>query len=518
MVRKLATDQSGMTLPLAMMMILLIGAMGAGLLAFVQTDLQSVIEVNRGQRALDIADAGVQVAKSHLRVDSFREHYDTNRANDCNEGPRVGGGNWSKATDTYTASTGACTGPSTRSDVASTPWREDQGVTKCFPDAECDAAGTGRFHVTIECFDQNSDPSPDPCDTGTGSAPDPAAKAEDKKFFKITSTGYDTSDGDGSIRKVEAIYTTARRTYAPIAYWTPRNILFSGGGSMSVSKLSFFAGRNIQGVRKTTAGTTIADRDTPAIYENWSTTSYNTTPRKNADNLDLNGAGFGAVGFVCGASNQSCNSTNTANQDADGYNDYDSTSGTLRSGPVGRACNTSRPIPRRCIAFVSSAPNPTPSNQITFPFDARNAIANPRDIVDPGLVEEMKSAAQAQGLVRTTSHTLNIWPSSGEVTYFVDGADLTYSAPSGQGMIVVRNGNVTLQASSHFKGVIIVIGDGNTTGFFENKGNGNLDGYVTASGDMTIRGNVNPALSLKEITLLNNFYDVKLWSWRELYQ
>ncbi|CAA9389604.1 MAG: hypothetical protein AVDCRST_MAG93-9656, partial [uncultured Chloroflexia bacterium] len=86
MMRRFTRYESGMTMPLALMMIVLIGVMGAGLLAFVQNDLKSVIEENRGQKALDIAEAGVQAAKAHLRVDSFRQHYDTNRSNDCADG------------------------------------------------------------------------------------------------------------------------------------------------------------------------------------------------------------------------------------------------------------------------------------------------------------------------------------------------------------------------------------------------------------------------------------------------
>src|SRR5215217_891144 len=102
MIQRLVRDESGMTMALAVIMIVLIGVMGAGLLTFVQSDLKSVIEVNRSQKALDIAEAGVQAAKSHLRVDSFRQHYDRDvpplspAGNDCNEGPRVGGDNWSR--------------------------------------------------------------------------------------------------------------------------------------------------------------------------------------------------------------------------------------------------------------------------------------------------------------------------------------------------------------------------------------------------------------------------------------
>ena len=191
------------------------------------------------------------------------------------------------------------------------------------------------------------------------------------------------------------------------------------------------------------------------------------------------------------------------------------------TNPAFKACRSTLPTPQRCIKFDPyEAGNPTPNNKITFPFDPRNAMTNPQDLVDPGLVEEMKSAAQAQGYVRTGNQpTLTNWPVPGqEITYFVQGGNLKYSATNGAGIIIVKDGNFELAANSYFKGVVIVIGDGSTTGKYESAGNGVLDGYVSASGDITIRGNVSPSLSLKEITLLNNFLDVRLWSWRELYQ
>src|SRR5215213_2245916 len=112
MIRRFARDESGMAMAVAIFMVLLIGVMGAGLLTFVMSDTKSVLEVNKGQKAMDIAEAGVQAAKAHLRVDSFRQHYDTvtTVANDCAEGPRVGGDNWSKATTVWTATDGACSG------------------------------------------------------------------------------------------------------------------------------------------------------------------------------------------------------------------------------------------------------------------------------------------------------------------------------------------------------------------------------------------------------------------------
>src|SRR5215212_6846748 len=75
-VRRFVSDESGMTLALAMMMVLLIGVMGAGLLTFVNSDLNTLTEENRGQRAFEVADAGIEAAKRQLASNVDRTIYD----------------------------------------------------------------------------------------------------------------------------------------------------------------------------------------------------------------------------------------------------------------------------------------------------------------------------------------------------------------------------------------------------------------------------------------------------------
>src|SRR5215211_3614621 len=58
-----------MTLALALIMIVLIGVMGAGLLTFVNRNMNTVIEENRGQRAFEVADAGIAAAERQLESD-----------------------------------------------------------------------------------------------------------------------------------------------------------------------------------------------------------------------------------------------------------------------------------------------------------------------------------------------------------------------------------------------------------------------------------------------------------------
>src|SRR5215218_6174275 len=80
MLERLAKGESGVVMGLAMILVVLIGVMGAGLLVFVRSDLEAVVKVNQGQRALNLADAGVQAARRQLRADAEPDHYDGSAA------------------------------------------------------------------------------------------------------------------------------------------------------------------------------------------------------------------------------------------------------------------------------------------------------------------------------------------------------------------------------------------------------------------------------------------------------
>jgi type II secretory pathway component PulK len=70
MIRRLLPEERGMALGLAIIVVVIVGVMGAGLLTFVATDLQAVVTVNRGEQAFELAEAGIEVAKAHLANDS----------------------------------------------------------------------------------------------------------------------------------------------------------------------------------------------------------------------------------------------------------------------------------------------------------------------------------------------------------------------------------------------------------------------------------------------------------------
>ena len=51
MIRRLLREERGMALGLAVIVVVIVGVMGAGLLTFVATDLEAVVAVNRGEQA-----------------------------------------------------------------------------------------------------------------------------------------------------------------------------------------------------------------------------------------------------------------------------------------------------------------------------------------------------------------------------------------------------------------------------------------------------------------------------------
>jgi hypothetical protein len=69
MAARLIGEERGMVLGLAIIIVVVIGVMGAGLLTIVSADLQAVAAVNRGEQAFELAEAGVEVAKSRLAND-----------------------------------------------------------------------------------------------------------------------------------------------------------------------------------------------------------------------------------------------------------------------------------------------------------------------------------------------------------------------------------------------------------------------------------------------------------------
>jgi hypothetical protein len=347
--------------------------------------------------------------------------------------------------------------------------------------------------VTIECFDQPGDAT-DICAGIDEMAPE-NVQARDRRFFKITSTGYYPADGSGAMRRVEAIYHTVD-VGIPRAYFTPNDITLRGTADItdvslfSLGDVDFMGGATIQG--------------TDRAYGNWANSPYNTTARPT------NAAGVGAVGRVSGTGG------------ALGTRDYH-----------GSTVNSTNP------SFVETPSNPQPANQITFPFEHQSQLGQQDEAQIDFLREEALRQQAATGdthYIEYTSsgnRTLSTWPanSTPNTVVFVrfpntpSSSTLTWSVGNNcnntpvRGTLVITNGDFKLgQHTTPLQGTVIVRGglyqDGDSD---DAGGNTCLDGFVNASGDITIRGSVQP-LATEDALHRTGFYGVELWSWRELFQ
>ncbi len=198
MIKHLLRDESGVALGIAIMVMVIVGVMGAGLLVFVRNDLEAVIEVNQGQRAFDIADAGAQVAKQQILGDKIPAHYDIDSSLDPN----------------YLASSCNIDNADSTESIARSPASENWspeagGQTRTF--------ASGEFTVTIRWMPQKSTAD------SRCRAPETTSAGPGVDFFRVVSTGKYRN----ARRRVEAIY----RTYSlnvPQAYYTPGKINIAG--------------------------------------------------------------------------------------------------------------------------------------------------------------------------------------------------------------------------------------------------------------------------------------------------
>jgi hypothetical protein len=491
MFERFRRDETGIALGLTVIMIVLIGVMGAGLLVFVRNDLEAVIGVNDGQRAMDIADAGAQAAKAQLLADNVPAHYDVDDTLSqvfdnllCNIDD-------SDLTNPRVAGEAIGRNPSSEN------WSpEVGGQTRKF-------AG-GEFTVTIRWMTQLS-VAPSECQAPvtslTGILPGGV------EYFKVISTGKYGS----ATRKVEAIYETYD-LHVPRAYYTPGPITISG--TACIDSVSLFSLSNVTfngtGGCKNALGLPMNGhmKGTDLAYGDWNdppSDKFNKTGRKTALGLPVTDAGVGTAGTITGSPRL-------------GTRDYDRTT-----------------TPR----FVQApSANPQSASEITFPFDLGSQPDADR------LCDEAKAQGNYEEYTTTGNKSLTSWPansssttvvckvfkntdSSNKLIWDVSGTtDLLdpyvgCKGPTQKGTLVIRGGNFSTKSNTTlFEGVVVVRGaEGSAStdlGSTSDTGNTCLNGFVNATSEIKIAGTVRPSSSL-ELNSRPGFYGVRLWSWRELY-
>ena len=540
--RDLINDESGIALGLAVIVVVLVGVMGAGLLVFVQRDLESVVEVNQGQQALEMADAGVEAARYHLaNRDSMRARYD----------PIVTAGNspWYDS--------GSSSGqeldidgdgtrdvrvrirylhPSSTDSQVRNPEYAPERLPSYGLDT-CDDTGAVSGSTAGDGLDDDLDPNNGDVDA--------CAYPNSRSYFRVTVQGQRRA----AARAVQTIFRT-QNVDLPVAYYATRHIEFVGN-STTTSDVSFFARGDVRNLRSNTVG------GQDFVYGDWKT-----NPSTGLDNgfnnvsrgtTEAGVAALGTIGYQ-GNSYNTAQKNNTGSPQLYGRRDYDSESDT-RVGSKEFRTNDWGPVSSQ------------PSTVTTFPFDSNSAAAIASDRVT---IQALKTKARANGTyVRVTNPDTNmstkdhvitqttatsgsrLYPMNSSLSgtvYFVEFAGGTDDAPifggvnRGQveydvrrtanadgfvkGIIVVVNGDLETSSSAGsqtngFQGAIVVR-DENPDGFstamtYRNAGSIDVNGFVNVEGDMFLQGSVTGFLPGSLVNGLPGLIDINLWSWRECY-
>ena len=244
--RRFVDDESGMTMALAVIMIALIGVMGAGLLTFVSRDLNTVLEANQGQQAQEMADAGVAAAKRHLSItDALPSSYDTTNP--------AGNSPWyDNAADNESGASGK-TLTFNGNEVLVGIRYLDVSTT------EDEARDPDNAPEVLPPYTKivNGNPEPDPCNDADGDGidddtnddehdfdPDACNYQNGRNYFRVTVRG---GSGD-AMRVVQAILQTENFGSVPLSYYASRNIDFNGNAT-TMENQSLFAAGNIINLR-----------------------------------------------------------------------------------------------------------------------------------------------------------------------------------------------------------------------------------------------------------------------------
>jgi hypothetical protein len=511
MMKRLIKEESGMAMAIALMVMVIIGVMGAGLLVFVTTDLGSVVESNQGQKALNLADAGVQAAKAHLMTNSYYQSYDGVLAPSAD--PPNFESTWSCGTWDPIAKT--CSAPGKMPDLDPGSGNSVKVWIQYLQPATTPAQANDSTGVYA--------PEVAPCVNGVCNYP------IGKDYLKVMSQ----STVGQTKRKIEAIYHTYSLD-APRAYFTPGSIKVAGGAN--IKNISLFALGNVT----FDGGATVSGKD--LAYGKWAATddppnlSYNPPYNVSYPNTFNNkprgsdAAGVGAAG-------------NMADADEVAGRDYD-----VDPNP-GASFSSTNP------QFVLTPSNPQSASQITFPFNPNPNLPS---------LEDLATAAQAQSgngiassnYYEVTDSTPNVtmptgtgqikWPEESSVSTvvyvkFTNGAtptsntllwdlpgvcgnpDATPPVPPNpipvRGTLVVENGTVKTSNSNKrpLKGVIIVRGvpPDPSHPAYESTGNSCMQVFANASGDIKLAGSVTPGTY--ERGNVAGTFGLRLWSWRECY-
>ena len=462
---------------LAVIVVLLVGVMGAGLLVFVRNDLEAVVEVNQGQKAFDVADASVQVAKRHLsKVDANPESYDADAAN------------------------------------GESAWSEGAGKSLDFDGDGNDDITVGIRYLEPSTSDEEAgDEDHAPAVLSTGESEYPGGE----NYFRVTARGVEGR----AVRQIRAIFVT-ENLGLPVGYYATRDINFETGSTMAVDGMSLFAGRCINNLR----GDSLTGED--KAYGDWAEDPDTGTPNSHNSEPRTTGEAGAAAPGAPGGTDAPCEGGidyESGGEENYGSRDFDSVSGT-----------------KTFQKNTWGEPASQPDNVITYPFETKNPAADAEtiELLRQKAKEQGHYVARSDGdsvSVTTGAEAEQYPPDSdpetvyfvefdgpkGVVNYEVDPGDSTNEDRVPKGTVVVVNGDLRTggDAEAH-RGAFVVRdpepGDGVVMSY--SRGDDfRLEGFANVEGDILLGGSADGVLPDELQNGIPGLYETDLWSWRECY-
>ncbi len=457
-----------------MIVVLLVGVMGAGLLVFVRNDLEAVVEVNQGQKAFDVADAGVQVAKRHLsKVDANRESYDTDAAN------------------------------------GESAWSEGAGKSLDFDgDGADDITVNIRYLEPATTAEEVGDEDHAPVILSTGESEYPGGE----NYFRVTARGV---EGE-AVRQVRAIFITKNRSL-PAGYYATRDINFEIGSTMAVDGMSLFAGRCIENLR----GDSLTGED--KAYGNWAedpdtgtTNSHNGEPRPSSE------AGAAAPGSADAPCESGIN-YESGGEENYGSRDFDSASDpkTFQNNTWGEPASQ----PDDVITYPFETENPTADAE-TIDLLRQKAEEQGNYVTNSGgdsvsVTADPEAEEYPPDSELETVYFVEFDSPKGVVNYEVDPQDSTNEDGVPKGTVVVVNGDLRTggDAETH-RGAFVVRDPEDSDGVVMSYSKGDdfrLEGFANVEGDISLGGSADGVLPDELQNGIPGLYETDLWSWRECY-
>lgn len=447
---------------LAIILIVVVGVMGAGLLVFVRNDLQAVVQVNQGQQAFEAADAGVQAARRELLSNACPQSYDNEEAGTASDDDPCADSEeseWSYADGFENAQEGKKlrfeSSDDTTVKIRHLPFHED--------DESCDEGSPSGLEAQQH----------------TNCAPEEKQEDDERHFFRVESEGK-SSSGEAR-RKIEAVLYTYDLG-VPKAYYSPSDITIAGNTCISNVSVFSLGKINSTGNSGCDNGGKIEGKD--RAYDDWQN-DYNATARSSDD------AGFAAVQGV---------------EDKLSGRDYDNSTD-----------------PR--FVVEPSDPQNSDEITFPFDHESQEGEQDEERLSyyrEEALKqqEETKDSSHFQ----TGVGNISDWPenSTDSTVVYVDAAGASagkvgWNISGGcsdepvKGTLVVDGATLEVKGNDAFSGVTIV-----RDGKFDNGGSSCWDGFVSADEGMKLAGTPDPFVS-RDVVDRPGFYGVETWSWRELY-